>query len=163
MLQLEEVCSSRVHTGQHATLLQKHHPSMMLSALPPDAAMASLTIGSPPRASTSGDSSHDLAGARHIGSASSRRGTMALSEPVTPTPALAARVTGSASTQGAAVTLSEAATPDTAIAASHSGSASIPGAIAAPSEAGSSTRSANAHLPMSTAAEGDSLTKGSSP
>lgn len=162
MAQLEEVGSRRVHSGQDATVPQKHQPSMIFSALPPEAAMVSLTIGSPSRASTSADSSHDLAGARHSGSASGRRYTMALLETATPTRTIAPRVTGSASTPGAAVTLSEAATPDAVIAARHRGSASIPGATAARSEASSSTRSANAHLPMSAAAEGDSLTKGRS-
>lgn len=105
MVQLEEVSSRRVHTGRHANL--KHQPTMMFSALPPDAVMATLSIGSPARVSTSGDTSHPLAGARHSGSASNQQGSVALLEAAIPTPAMAARVSTAASSQGAAAALSE--------------------------------------------------------
>ena len=161
-VQLEEVSSIRVHTGQHATLPQKHQPAMMFSALPPDAAMATLSIGSPASVRTPEDSSRALAGPRHNTSGSDQWGSVAPSPPAAPTPATAAGVRVPASTQGAAMAPSEAATLAATIAARHRGSTSIQGPTAALSEAASCTRSANAQSLVSTAADGDSLTNGSS-
>lgn len=109
LVQLEEVRSRRVHTGQHATLSQKHQPTMMFSALPPDAAMATLSIGIPRGGSTPGGGSVASSDPGYSGSRSHQQDSVALSETATLTPSKAARRSGSASVQGATAALSEAA------------------------------------------------------
>lgn len=53
VVQLEELSSRRVAVNQHAALPQMHQPTMMLSALPHDAAVAPAGMHRPARAGTS--------------------------------------------------------------------------------------------------------------